>query len=148
MPLPPILKGKGGRGLRRKRPHCRKELQPASIRPAIGMAGAGGAGRQTEAAAALYTIDTAASCPICHALFDTPLLLKSCGHSCEFGEPGSTAPAWFACTATADEKPAVESVPVASQLMQSAVRASAKTWLSRSVLGRPAAPRAGEHVYS
>lgn len=45
------------------------------------MAGAGGAGRQTEAAAALYTIDTAASCPICHALFDTPLLLKSCGHS-------------------------------------------------------------------
>ncbi|KAL4433624.1 hypothetical protein ABPG75_000065 [Micractinium tetrahymenae] len=44
-------------------------------------AAAAAASGETEAAAALAAVDSAASCPICHSLIDTPLLLKSCGHS-------------------------------------------------------------------
>lgn len=51
--------------------------------PAVRMGGPAAGSQQPEVAAALTAIDTAASCPICHFLLDTPLLLRSCGHSCE-----------------------------------------------------------------
>ena len=35
------------------------------------------------AAAALDSLHSAAQCAICYSLFDTPLVLKGCGHSCE-----------------------------------------------------------------
>lgn len=47
------------------------------------MAGRGGASVEAEAEAATLALIEAASCAICGALFDCPLLLRSCGHSCE-----------------------------------------------------------------
>ncbi len=47
------------------------------------MAGCSGGGAAVEASAATSVLLEAASCAICGSLFDCPLLLRSCGHSCE-----------------------------------------------------------------
>lgn len=39
------------------------------------------------ASAPFQHLEASLSCSICYALFDTPLLLKSCGHSCERQPP-------------------------------------------------------------
>ena len=47
--------------------------------------GAGGspAAAAAAAAAALNRLESAGACDICHSLYDTPLALSGCGHSCE-----------------------------------------------------------------
>lgn len=54
-----------------------------SSRPAPAAAAAPAA--SDEASDALEALHAAAQCTICYSLLDTPLLLKECGHSCEFG---------------------------------------------------------------
>ena len=49
------------------------------------------------AAAALQTLLSAAQCPICCSVFNTPLILKSCGHSCEWLQPGGACFCTLCC---------------------------------------------------
>lgn len=110
------------------------------------MGGPAAGSQQPEVAAALTAIDTAASCPICHFLLDTPLLLRSCGHSCELEGMVALCRPHSPFTASAAQKLLPGQCLLASRVLQTAALASAKTWLSKSARGRPPAPRVGEHV--
>ena len=49
----------------------------------VPLPGAGGSPAAAAAAAALNRLESAGACDICHSLYDTPLALSGCGHSCE-----------------------------------------------------------------
>lgn len=58
---------------------------------------------------ALLDLEAAAKCHICRSVYSTPLVIKSCGHSCELGctrgEPSINPAAKAACSHCSDSRP-------------------------------------------